>query len=238
MGWEEAQGSHGGAPGACRLGDRPRRARRRRGGAAVHRKASACDPDPSQAFLPWGDTRTTRSSGGGTFERAAALDALRRRRDRHRQRAWLRRGRRRHALALTSRPAPRRPRRRCASRSATGTPASSSRNTGNTSGNLEVDIVVPSLLGLRQRPRRRLRQGRRHLGSVPARQRAALERRRPAADDEGGRFRLRAVGTGAAFQVDDVFLDPVQELVASPRTLPTACRRRCPSPSGPAARNG
>ena len=110
------------------------------------------------------------------------------------------------------------------------------RNSGNTSANLDVDILVPSLLGVVS-----VLDG----GSVradgtwdpsPRIERAAHERGRPARPTRAVSFRLKASGTGAAFQVDDVFLDPfaaaspsaVARLPPMQSSLPVAERPRRP----------
>ena len=167
--------------------------------------ASDCDVPTSKAFAAWGDTANYRIVPGGSFESGAA---------------WTLSGGAKvvagnepfnvvpgtHSLSLTN--------------GATAVSPKTCftfgdwhmrflvRNTGNTAGKLKVDVLVPTLVGLVS-----VLDG----GYVqadgswdPSPNVSAL------LTNVGGllgltkavSFRLRATGTGASFQVDDVFLDP------------------------------
>jgi hypothetical protein len=168
--------------------------------------ASDCNPEVSQVFAPWGDSANYRLVPGGSFESGSPSWALS-------GGAKLVSGNERfnvipgtRSLYLPS-----------------GSTATSptmcftigdwharffTRNTGNTNANLEVDILVPSLLGVVSvldggyvkadgtwDPSPRVSAALSNVGGLLGLTRAVS-------------FRLKARGTGAEFQVDDVFLDP------------------------------
>ena len=168
--------------------------------------ASDCNPEISQAFAPWGDSAYYRLVPGGSFESGSPSWTLS-------GGAKVVSGNERfdvvpgtRSLYLPS--------------GATATSPTMcftvgdwharffARNSGNASANLDVDILVPSLLGVVSvldggsvradgtwDPSPRISALLTNAGSLLGLTRAVS-------------FRLKARGTGAAFQVDDVFLDP------------------------------
>jgi len=167
--------------------------------------AAECDPDTTQVFSAWGDDAYYRLVPGGTFEGGAA---------------W--------SLAGGARVvAGNEPFRLVSGTHSLSLPAGSTatspamcfaygdwhsrfvvRNTGATSGRLEVDVVVRSLLGLVSvldggevradgtwDPSPEVSAFLTNVGGLTGLTKAVS-------------FRLRAKGTGALFQVDNVFLDP------------------------------
>jgi len=168
--------------------------------------ASYCDPEVAQYFGPWGDSAWYRLVPGGRFEGTHGWSLSGGAKVVSGNEPWYLKGRSdSRSLSLPA-----------------GSTATSPttcfdfgdwharflvRNTGATSGTLEVDILVRSLVGVLSV----LDGGTIKAGSAwkPSPQVSAL------VTNVGGllgtqavSFRLKARGTGAAFQVDDVFLDP------------------------------
>ncbi len=169
---------------------------------------SSCDPVPSQAFLPWGDESHYSLVGGGTFEKGET--------------PWDLSG----GAAIVSGNEPWRVERDNGTRSlripAGGSALSPTacftfgdwhfrffvRNTGAATGTLRAEVVVRNLTGLLSvldggvvkadgswdpSPR---------VGALLSNVCGLLPTTKAVA------IRLRAVGAGASFQVDDVYLDP------------------------------
>lgn len=171
-------------------------------------KGATCDPVPSQAFSAWGDKSQYSMMGGGTFEKGEA--------------AWTLSG----GASIVSGNEPWRVEKDNGTQSlripSGGTALSPSacftfgdwhfrffvKNVGSPNGTLRAEIVVRNLLGILSTldggvvkadgtwtpsPR---------VGALLSNVCALLPTTRAVS------IRLRAVGTGAAFQVDDVYLDP------------------------------
>ncbi len=171
-------------------------------------KGATCDPVPAQAFLAWGDKSQYSMMGGGTFEKGTP--------------AWSLTG----GSAIVSGNEPWRVEKDNGTQSlripAGGTATSPTacftfgdwhfrffvKNVGAPNGTLRAEIVVRNLLGILSTldggvvkadgtwdpsPR---------VGALLSNVCALLPTTKSVA------IRLRAVGTGAAFQVDDVYLDP------------------------------
>lgn len=176
------------------------------GGLLTTGAASDCNPETSQVFAPWGDTANYRLVPGGSFESGSPSWALS-------GGAKLVNGNERFGVI---------PGTRSLSLPSGATATSPTmcfavgdwharffvRNTGNTSANLEVDILVPSLLGVVSvldggyvkadgtwDPSPRVSAVLTNVGSLLGLTKAVS-------------FRLKARGTGAVFRVDNVFLDP------------------------------
>jgi len=167
--------------------------------------ATECDPDTSQVFLAWGDDAYYRLAPGGSFDSGPS---------------WSLGG---GARVVTGNE----PYKLVAGTRSLLLPAGSTatspamcfaygdwharfmvRNTGASTGRLEVDILVRSLLGLVSvldggtvkadgtwDPSPEISAFLTNLGGLTSLTKAVS-------------FRLRSKGTGAQFQVDDVFLDP------------------------------
>ena len=168
--------------------------------------ASDCNPEVSQVFADWGDSAYYRLVPGGSFESGSPSWALS-------GGAKLVSGNERFGVIPGSRSL-------YLPSGATATSPTMcfkvgdwharffARNTGNTNANLEVDILVPSLLGVVSvldggyvkadgtwDPSPRVSAALTNVGGLLGLTKAVS-------------FRLKAKGTGAAFQVDNVFLDP------------------------------
>jgi hypothetical protein len=167
--------------------------------------ADECDPDISQAFRAWGDSAYYRLAPGGSFDSGPS---------------WSLAG---GARVVSGNE----PYRVVAGTRSLSLPAGSTatsptmcfafgdwharfvvRNTGSTAGQLEVDILVRNLLGVLSvldggtvradgtwDPSPRVTATISNLGGLLGLTKAVS-------------FRLKAKGTGAQFQVDNVFLDP------------------------------
>lgn len=171
-------------------------------------QGAECDPVPSQAFLPWGDTSHYSLVGGGTFEKGET--------------AWDLSG----GASIVSGNEPWRVEKDNGTRSlripAGGSALSPTacftfgdwhfrffvKNVGSSAGTLRAEVVVRNLTGLLSvldggvvkadgswdpSPR---------VGALLSNVCGLLPTTKAVA------IRLRAVGAGAAFQVDDVYLDP------------------------------
>jgi hypothetical protein len=167
--------------------------------------AAECDPDTSQVFRPWGDSAYYRLAPGGSFDSGPS---------------WSLSG---GARVVSGNE----PYRLVAGTRSLSLPAGSTatsptmcfafgdwharfmvRNTGASTGRLEVDILVRSLLGVVSvldggtvradgtwDPSPEMSALLTNLGGLTSLTKAVS-------------FRLQAKGTGAQFQVDNVFLDP------------------------------
>ncbi len=168
-------------------------------------EASDCDPNTSQAFARWGDTAFYRLAPGGGFEGTSSWSLA--------NGAKTVAGNEPFGLV---------PGRRSLSLPAGAVATSPTmcfafgdwharflvRNTGSTSARLEVDVLVHSLLGVVST----LDGGELQAGSkwAPSPRMSALLTNVGglAGSTKAISFRLRARGSGAAFQVDSFFLDP------------------------------